>query len=124
MVINIIRKDEMFRAFFPPAWLFIAVFSVYCVPVPARADAEAEIMIKGHRFIPNSIEAPQGSKIRLKVTNGDDTMEEFESFELNREKLIAPGGSVVIFIPKLAPGTYEFFGEFHPDTARGHIVVR
>lgn len=93
-------------------------------PTMARAILDAEVMIKNHRFVPDTIEVPRGTKIRLKVINRDDVVEEFESFALNREKLVSPGGAVIIFLPALKPGTYEFFGEFHESTARGRIIVR
>jgi hypothetical protein len=93
-------------------------------PQDVRAEYETEVLIKDHRFVPDRIEVPRDTKIRLRVINKDKTAEEFESFDLNREKIIAPGGTVTIFLPKLKPGEYEFFGEFNPKTARGYIVVK
>jgi len=61
--------------------------------------------------------------VKLIVYNRDPTPEEFESFELNREKVIMGGAKAVIFIGPLPPGEYPFFGEFHPNTALGKIVV-
>jgi hypothetical protein len=29
----------------------------------------------------------------------------------------------LVFAP-LKPGTYPYFGEFHPDTAKGRIIAR
>ena len=98
-------------------------FLIAAAPTMAQADFEIEVVIKNHRFVPDRIEVPRDAKVRLKVINQDDVAEEFESFVLNREKLVPPGGTVVIFLPKLKPGTYEFFGEFHESTARGIIVV-
>ena len=57
------------------------------------------------------------------VLNQDATPEEFESHELNREKLIAPNTKVSIFVGPLSPGRYPFFGEFHEKTARGAIIA-
>ena len=34
------------------------------------------------------------------------------------------GDEITVYIGPLRPGRYEFFGDFHPDTARGHIVVK
>ena len=49
--------------------------------------------------------------------------EEFDSFALNREKVIFPNRPTIIYLPKLASGEYGFIGEYHPDTARGSLVV-
>ena len=59
----------------------------------------------------------------LLVKNLDPTPEEFESYELNREKVIAGTSQAVIFIGPLAPGEYPFFGEFYPKTAQGKVRV-
>jgi hypothetical protein len=38
---------------------------------------------------------------------------------------VIPGGQqAAIFIGPLRPGSYEFFGDFNPKTARGHIVAK
>ncbi len=83
-----------------------------------------DINIKDHQFEPNRLELPSGQKIRLIVHNLDDTIEEFESFDLKREKIVPPGGGVIIVLAPLAPGEYTFFGDFHQDTARGVIVIK
>ena len=67
---------------------------------------------------------PAHTKVKLIVYNRDPTPEEFESFELNREKVIMGGGKAVIFIGPLPPGEYPFFGEFNPQTALGTIIVK
>jgi plastocyanin len=92
--------------------------------VPAGAAGEIEVRIQDNRFVPERVEVPAGQKVRLRVTNEGTEAEEFESTDLNREKIIRPGASVIIFLPPLEPGEYPFFGEFHPETARGVIVAR
>jgi Cupredoxin-like domain len=38
---------------------------------------------------------------------------------------VIPGGQEgFVFIGPLSPGTFEFFGDFNPKTARGRIVVK
>lgn len=99
---------------------------VLAAALAARAfaeDASVAISIKDHRFDPETVTVPAGKPVKLVVTNLDATPEEFESHELNREKIIAGGGKAVILIGPLEPGTYPFFGEFHQDTARGQIVA-
>ncbi|MEL0136458.1 MAG: cupredoxin domain-containing protein, partial [Halieaceae bacterium] len=70
-----------------------------------------------------ALEIPAGQKVRLLVVNRDPTPEEFESYELNREKVIAGNAKAVIFVGPLEPGDYPFFGEFNPKTAQGVIRV-
>ncbi|HKW55008.1 MAG TPA: cupredoxin domain-containing protein [Stellaceae bacterium] len=82
------------------------------------------LTIKDHRFTPTEIEIPAGKKISLTVKNLDSTPEEFESTELHREKVVTGGQEVTVYIGPLQPGRYEFFGDFNPQTARGHIVVK
>ncbi len=86
--------------------------------------AEIEIRIKDHRFHPDVVELPAGEKSKLIIHNDGDDAEEFESYELNREKIVRPGRKITIFLPPLKPGEYSFFGEFHPETAQGKIVVK
>jgi plastocyanin len=87
------------------------------------ADAEFALVIRDHRFEPAEVHVPAGQKIRLVVDNQDATAEEFESHELNREKLISPRTKVIIFIGPFSAGRYPFFGEFHEKTARGTIIA-
>lgn len=83
-----------------------------------------ETKIKNHQFIPNEIKVPPGKKIQLNVINLDPTIEEFESFSLNREKIVpGNGGKIKILIGPLKEGTYDFFGEFNMDSAKGSLKV-
>ena len=90
----------------------------------ARADDTPVLTIKDHKFQPERIEVPAGVKFRLTVKNDDATAEEFESFELNREKVVPPGREMPVFLGPLERGQYPFFGDFHRDTARGVLVVK
>jgi hypothetical protein len=87
------------------------------------ADKEFTLVIKDHYFVPSEIRVPAGQKVKLIVENQDATPEEFESHELNREKIIAPKSKVSIFIGPLKAGKYPFFGEFNQATARGIVIA-
>ena len=91
---------------------------------PAQADDLPVLVFKQHRFVPDRIEVPAGVKFQLKVQNTDDTADEFESLDLNREKLVAPGKTITVFLGPLDPGEYKFFGDFHQDTAQGVLVAK
>lgn len=81
------------------------------------------IEIKDHLFFPASITIPANTKIKFIVINHDKTPEQFDSFDLNREKVIFAGKKAAIFIGPLSAGDYYFFGEYHPDSAIGVVKV-
>ena len=83
-----------------------------------------ELVIKDHRFSPAILAAPANQKIRITVNNEDATPEEFESYALNREKVVAGNSRIVLFVGPLKPGVYKFFGDFHQDTAQGVLEVK
>jgi len=87
------------------------------------ATPDYEIEIRNHLFYPSELTIPSGVKIRLRIINTDPTAEEFESFELNREKVIRGNSAGTVFIGPLKAGEYPFFGEFYPKTAQGKIIV-
>jgi len=89
----------------------------------ALAADEMTLTIKDHRFVPAELKVPAGKKIKLIVENQDATAEEFESHDLNREKVIAPKSKATIFIGPLKPGTYKFYGEFNQATAQGTVIA-
>ncbi len=90
----------------------------------AQAEIQTvDLAIKDHRFQPEAVTIPAGEKIKLMVHNQDATPEEFESYELNREKIIPGNSKAVIFVGPLAPGEYPFFGEFNQDTAQGRVIA-
>jgi plastocyanin len=82
------------------------------------------LIIKGHRFEPAELQVPAGKAFTLNVTNSDATAEEFESDDLDIEKVIAGGQNAVVKIEPLDAGRYEFYGEYHEDTAKGEIVAK
>ncbi len=94
-------------------------------PVQEKSEKDAyEITIKDHKFDPATIEIPAGKRIKLTIFNKDPTPEEFESYKLNREKIVRGGGKAIIFIGPLMPGEYPFMGEFNQETAQGMIIVK
>lgn len=76
------------------------------------------------RFTPTLLSVPAGQKIKLLVHNQGPAPEEFESSDLNQEQVVVPGATITLFVGPLEPGSYAFFGDFHPTTARGRIVVK
>ncbi len=109
----------------PLAASVVAVASLAFAAAPARADdtLDMSISIKDHKFEPETLKVPAGKAIKLTVKNLDDTPEEFESYPLRFEKVIAGKQSTIVRIKPLEAGTYIFFGEYHSDTAHGTVVA-
>lgn len=91
---------------------------------PALAVETVNLTIKNHQFQPDVITIPKDKKVRLVIHNQDATPEEFESHELNREKIILGKQKASVFIGPLKPGVYPFFGEFNIKTAQGKVIVQ
>ncbi len=91
---------------------------------PVMATPVFEIEIRHHLFYPANLTIPADTKVKLLIINTDPSAEEFESYELNREKVILGNSKGVVFIGPLKPGVYPFFGEFFPKTAQGKIHVK
>ena len=107
------------------ATLLAAITLLFAATLATAEDTPTfEITIKGHKFQPATLEVPANRKIKLIVKNQDPTPEEFESYELNREKVIPGNTQATIFIGPLDPGTYPFFGEFNQATAQGKIIAK
>ena len=87
------------------------------------ADPEYTIQLHEHRFTPAEIKVPAGAKVKLIIDNQDSTAEEFDSFSLNREKIVFPNSKGIVFIGPLKPGRYEFIGEFNRDSAKGAVIA-
>ena len=88
----------------------------------AHADESASLTIENHLFSPSTLSVKAGVKIRLSVHNAGTEPAEFESSELNREKVVPPGATVTIYVGPLEPGSYPFFDDFHHATT-GRIVA-
>lgn len=100
------------------------LFSLLFIPfLTFAADLEYKITIRDHRFEPAEVRIPTGKKIKLIIDNQDESAEEFESHELNREKVIPPKSTGFVFVGPLSPGQYPFIGEFHSDTAKGVLIA-
>ncbi len=110
-----------------PSLLRFLALCALAVPValPALADdlPTFNLVVKDGRFVPETLEVPANTKFKLVIRNDGPGPEEFESNFPRKEKVLAPGATSFLIYQPLAPGRYPFFGEFHPDTARGVLVA-
>ncbi|MCC8368965.1 MAG: cupredoxin domain-containing protein [Rickettsia endosymbiont of Oxypoda opaca] len=106
----------------------LAIITIIAINKQPSKDTKEEILevniiIKDHKFIPSMIEVPKNTKLLLVIHNQDDVVEEFESNDLHREKIVMPNSSINIILAPLASGRYDFFGDFHQETAQGCLIV-
>lgn len=106
--------------FIPYSLLVFLLCSLRCFAV----DHSYQLVIENHVFIPSVIEIPANKKVKLIIHNKDALAEEFDSFDLNREKVIFAGKKSTLYIGPLAAGEFHFFGEYHPVSAQGKIIVK
>ena len=91
---------------------------------PAAAqDASYALTIRDGKFEPSTLTVKAGIKIKLTITNTTAKAAEFESSELNREKVVAANSSATIYIGPLAPGTYPYMDDFNQSN-RGQIIAK
>jgi len=93
-------------------------------PASLAEEADYTLVIQDHRFKPEEITIPANKKVKLLVENRDDTPEEFDSHDLNREKVLMGNTKGIVFIGPLKPGRYKFQGEFHAETAQGVVIAK
>ncbi len=106
------------------AGLISAAALLATAPSHAEDLPSFNLVIRAGRFVPEVIEVPANTRFRLLIRNEGPGAEEFESTELGKEKVLAPGASSFLIFQGLKPGTYKFFGEFHPATAQGRFVAK
>jgi plastocyanin len=90
---------------------------------PQAQEATHFLTILDDRFEPSTLNVKAGVKVKLRVKNARKVAAEFESAQLNREKVAPPGQTVTVYIGPLVPGTYPFFDDFHQST-RGILVAK
>ena len=89
-----------------------------------QSKNEFLVQIKNHKFIPEIIEVSANKPFQLQVENLDNTIEEFESDDLKKEKLVGANKKITLKIQALKAGEYKFYGDFHQKTAQGKIIVK
>jgi hypothetical protein len=107
----------------------LLIINLLCVCPPIYAGSEAkeipvEIRFIEHHFVPSKLVVPANQPLLLTVVNSSRERIEFESFKLNREKVVEPGSAIVVHLPALSAGSYDFFDDFHGDVPEGEIISK
>ncbi|WP_233882147.1 cupredoxin domain-containing protein [Paraburkholderia flagellata] len=104
-----------------------ASFAVSLAGVATMAHAEDlptfKLEMNDGKLNPARIEVPAGKRIKIEVRNTGKGAAEFESVQLRKEKVLAPGADSFVVIAPLDPGEYKFFDDFHQQ-AQGVIVAK
>jgi len=101
---------------------FLALFSG--AAALAEEDPVFTIKFADGKIDPPVVEVPANRRFKLILQNEGTTPVEFESNELRREKVLGAGTSSFIIIKRLDPGEYQFFDDFHLDTAPAKLIAR
>lgn len=102
------------------------LFALPLILAPALAAAGPlthTVVARDGRLIPDRLDVPTGVRLKIIIRNEGKDAIEFESRQLKKEKVLAPGAQSFVVIAPLKPGEYDYFDEFHA-TAKGRIVVR
>ena len=100
-----------------------ALITFASTSVGVAQEANHTLTIRDGKFEPSTLEVKAGVKFKLTITNATKKSAEFESAELNREKVIPAGTSGSVFIGPLQPGSYPFVDDFN-KSATGQIVAK
>ena len=107
---------------------YLALMAAAFLLAPVKAGAADlptyTVVARDGRLIPDTLNVPAGVRFKIAVRNQGHDAIEFESLQLRKEKVLAPGAESFVVIAPLKPGEYEFFDEFHPNTGRTRIIVK
>ncbi|EJL88896.1 hypothetical protein PMI16_02040 [Herbaspirillum sp. CF444] len=106
------------------AGLIGLVCSLFAARVFAADILTFKLEMQDGKFNPARIEVPAGQRIKIEIHNIGKSAAEFESVELRKEKVLAPGAQSFVVIAPLRPGEYKFFDDFHLNMPQGVIVAK
>ena len=89
----------------------------------AYSDDNFIITEKDKQFLPKELTIPAGHKVKITVKNMDSTPAEFESSDLNREKVVSQNSEIILFVGPTDAGEYKYFDDFHREST-GVIIAK
>lgn len=103
--------------------LFLSSLLMFGASALAADMPEFQLTIRNQSFDPVQLKVPANTKFKLLVKNTDSTPSEFESTDMNREKIVLPNSTINVYIGPLDKGSYKFFDDFHQDTGKGVLIA-
>ena len=107
--------------------LLILLALLATTALPAYADDEAGVVhlsIKNQHFVPSQLNIPAGQKVKILIKNEDAQAAEFESFKLNREKVVPANSEITVYVGPVDAGAYDFFNDFEPAKTQDTIIAK
>lgn len=107
-------------------FLFAAFAILASAGVPAMAEdlPTFKVEMKDGVMTPLRIEVPADKPFKIEIHNTGTTPAEFESLELRKEKVVAPGAVSFVVIKRVSAGEYKFFDDFHPNAPQVTVVAK
>jgi hypothetical protein len=104
--------------------LAFALTAAMLAPAAAEDMPTFKVEMSDGTISPMRLEVPANKPFKLELHNTGKTPSEFESTELNREKVLAPQSQSFIVFRRLSPGEYTFFDDFHPEAPKAMLVAK
>ena len=105
--------------------LFYSIVIVTSLLFSVVSHAEEYVItLKNKNFSPNDLSIPAGHRVKITVKNQDEYPAEFESSDLNREKLLPAKRAVTLYIGPLDIGSYSYCDDSHCDRTKGLITSK
>lgn len=102
----------------------LAALALGGAPVAAAEEPTFQIIFRDGVIAPSRLEVPAGKRFRLELINEGSRPAEFESRELYKEKVLAPGSRGVMVFKTLSPGEYGFFDDFSPGSPPAVLIAK
>ncbi len=90
----------------------------------AEDDPVFRIEFNDGKVTPQRLEVPAKRRFKLELHNVGKSPAEFESKELRKKKVLAPGASSTLVIRTLDPGEYDIFDDFHPNAPPAVLIAK
>lgn len=105
---------------------FAAVAALCAATASGQADdiPTFKVEMKDGVMTPLRLDVPAGKPFKIEIHNTGTTPAEFESVELRKEKVVAPGAVSFVVIKRVSPGEYKFFDDFHPTAPQVTVVAK
>ncbi|MGH8013655.1 MAG: cupredoxin domain-containing protein [Candidatus Binataceae bacterium] len=101
-----------------------AILAAASIPAAQAGNEVIMLRYQDNRYSPQTVKGGAGEPLTLKFLNSSKRTIEFESFKLNRERVVQPGQTITVHLPALSSGSYDFYDDFHQDVPEGTIVAK